>query len=76
LVGAFAFALIQEFFKSETIFGDFSKHWHLGLGLTIMLSVIWLPNGLAGLPEQIKNRLMGNPMADKPDDTEQSHAAS
>ena len=32
LIGAFAFALLQEFFKSEAIFGAFAKHWHLGLG--------------------------------------------
>ena len=31
LIGAFAFALLQEFFKSEAIFGSFAKHWSLGL---------------------------------------------
>jgi branched-chain amino acid transport system permease protein len=50
LIGAFAFALLQELFKSEAIFGAFSKHWHLGLGLTIMTSVALLPRGLVGLP--------------------------
>ena len=49
LVGAFAFALLQEFFKSEAIFGNFAKHWHLGLGLTIIVSVALLPNGLMSL---------------------------
>jgi branched-chain amino acid transport system permease protein len=49
LVGAFAFALLQEFFKSEAIFGAFAKHWTLGLGLTIIASVALLPNGLVGL---------------------------
>jgi len=39
LVGAFAFALLQEFFQSEAVFGAFAKHWHLGLGLTIIISV-------------------------------------
>jgi len=33
LIGAFAFALLQEFFQSEAIFGAFARHWHLGLGL-------------------------------------------
>jgi branched-chain amino acid transport system permease protein len=32
LIGAFAYALLQEFFKSEAVFGSFAKHWHLGLG--------------------------------------------
>ncbi|KPF44902.1 ABC transporter permease [beta proteobacterium AAP51] len=49
LLGAFAFALLQEFFKSEAVFGDFAKHWHLGLGLTIIVSVALLPNGLMSL---------------------------
>ena len=51
LVGAFAFALLQEFFQSEAIFGAFAKHWHLGLGLTIIVSVALLPSGLIGLTE-------------------------
>ena len=61
LLGAFAFALLQEFFKSEAIFGDFAKHWHLGLGLTIIASVALLPRGLAQLPQQLAARLRGNP---------------
>ena len=32
LIGAFAFALLQEFFKSEAIFGSFAKHWQLRHG--------------------------------------------
>lgn len=59
LLGAFAFALLQEFFKSEAVFGDFAKHWHLGLGLSIIASVVLLPRGLVGLPGQLKVRLMG-----------------
>ena len=50
LIGAFAFALLQELFKSEAIFGAFAKHWPLGLGLTIIASVALLPEGLIGLP--------------------------
>jgi len=59
LIGAFAFALLQEFFKSEALFGAFAKHWHLGLGLTIIGSVALLPRGLVGLPGQWRMRLLG-----------------
>ena len=59
LMGAFAFALLQELFKSEAIFGAMAKHWHLGLGLSIIASVVLLPRGLVGLPEQIRARLLG-----------------
>jgi branched-chain amino acid transport system permease protein len=31
------------------VFGAFARHWHLGLGLVIILSVAWLPRGLIGL---------------------------
>jgi branched-chain amino acid transport system permease protein len=60
LIGAFAFALLQEFFKSEAVFGAFAKHWHLGLGLTIIASVALLPRGLVGVPAQIRGRLFGS----------------
>jgi len=61
LIGAFAFALLQEFFKSEAIFGAFAKHWHLGLGVTIIASVALLPRGLVGVPQQLRDRLIGRP---------------
>jgi branched-chain amino acid transport system permease protein len=59
LVGAFAFALLQEFYKSEAIFGAFAKHWTLGLGLTIIASVALLPRGLVGVPALWRQRLVG-----------------
>ncbi len=59
LIGAFAFALLQEFFKSEAVFGAWAKHWHLGLGLTIIGCVALLPNGLVGLPARWRERLTG-----------------
>ena len=59
LIGAFAFALLQEFFKSESVWGSFAKHWHLGLGLTIIACVALLPDGLVGLPAQWRKRLTG-----------------
>jgi branched-chain amino acid transport system permease protein len=59
LMGAFAFALLQELFRSEAVFGALAKHWHLGLGLTIIASVALLPRGLVGVPGQIRERLIG-----------------
>jgi branched-chain amino acid transport system permease protein len=63
LIGAFAFALLQELFQSEAVFGAFAKHWHLGLGLTIIASVALLPRGLIGLPRQWRERLGGRAVA-------------
>lgn len=59
LVGAFAFVLLQEFYKSEALFGAFAKHWHLGLGMTIILCVALLPDGLAGIPRRLREGLLG-----------------
>jgi branched-chain amino acid transport system permease protein len=60
LIGAFAFALLQELFQSEAIFGAFAKHWHLGLGLAIIASVALLPRGLVGVPALWRARLLGS----------------
>ncbi|MDD2547239.1 MAG: branched-chain amino acid ABC transporter permease [Burkholderiaceae bacterium] len=73
LIGAFAFTLLQELFKSEAIFGDFAKHWHLGLGLTIIASVALLPKGLVGIPHQVRERLMGKNNANDEPALETSH---
>lgn len=48
VLGAFAFALLQELFMSQALFGEFAKHWHLGVGLAVILAVALLPRGLAG----------------------------
>jgi branched-chain amino acid transport system permease protein len=54
LLGAFAFALLKELFQSEAVFGAFAKHWQLLLGLTIIVFVALMPNGLIGLPAQLR----------------------
>ena len=59
VLGAFAFTLLQELFQSEAVFGSFAKHWHLGLGATIIACVALLPNGLIGLPALVRQRLFG-----------------
>ena len=69
LIGAFAFALLQEFFKSDAIFGTFARHWQLGFGLAIIVSVALLPRGLAGLPARWRDRLVGKPIAEGGDES-------
>jgi branched-chain amino acid transport system permease protein len=59
LIGAIAFVLLQELFQSQAIFGAYAKHWHLGLGLTIIACVALLPQGLVGMPAQWRARLAG-----------------
>jgi branched-chain amino acid transport system permease protein len=56
VIGAFAFALLQELFKSQALFGEFAKHWQLGLGLAIIVMVAVLPDGLAGIPRRLQRR--------------------
>jgi branched-chain amino acid transport system permease protein len=59
VLGAFAFTLLQELFQSEAVFGSFAKHWHLGLGATIIVCVALLPKGLIGVPAEVRRRLFG-----------------
>ena len=54
VVGAFLFVLLKELFQSEAIFGAFAKHWQLPLGLTIIALVALMPNGVTGLPAQLR----------------------
>ena len=51
VIGAFAYALLQELFKSEAIFGAFAKHWLLGMGLAFIACVALLPHGLIGVAD-------------------------
>ena len=59
VLGAFAYALLQELFQSQAVFGSFARHWHLSLGLTIIAAVALLPRGLIGIPDEIRRRLTG-----------------
>ncbi len=56
VIGAFAFVLLQELFKSDAIFGDFAKRWQLLLGFTVIGCVLLLPHGLVGIPERLRRR--------------------
>ena len=52
MLGALMFTLLQEVFQSEALFGAFSKHWQLMLGLAIIAFVATMPRGLIGLFER------------------------
>jgi branched-chain amino acid transport system permease protein len=67
LIGAFAFALLQEFFKSEAVFGAFAKHWHAGPGAEhhrqrgLLPNVVWW-----ACPAQWRHRLQGKARGARP----------
>jgi branched-chain amino acid transport system permease protein len=63
VVGAFLFVLLKEFFQSEAVFGAFAKHWQLPLGLAIIACVALMPNGVTGLPAQLRRTRMPVPHA-------------
>jgi branched-chain amino acid transport system permease protein len=53
VIGAFAFVLLQEVLSNQAWFGTLAKHWQLAMGIFIMLVALYLPQGLAGLLQQI-----------------------
>ncbi len=63
VVGAFLFVVLKELFQSEAVFGGFAKHWQLPLGLTIIACVALMPNGVIGLPSQLRRTRIPVPHA-------------
>jgi branched-chain amino acid transport system permease protein len=63
VLGAFLFVVLKELFQSEALFGSFSKHWQLPLGLTIIACVALMPNGVTGLPAQLRRTRVPVPHA-------------
>ncbi len=55
IVGAFAFALMEEIFQALT------THWQLLLGSAIVLLVLFLPGGIAAISGRLKRQLVGGP---------------
>lgn len=49
VLGAFAYVLLQELLSTPAVFGAYAKHWQLPMGSFIVLMVLALPHGLAGL---------------------------
>ena len=56
VLGAIAFVALQELYQSQAIFGSFAKHWQLTLGLTIIVFVALMLQGLIGLGAQLRRR--------------------
>jgi branched-chain amino acid transport system permease protein len=49
IIGAFAYASLEELLKSASIVGPLiADHWRLGTGLTLLIAVLLSPDGLAG----------------------------
>src|SRR3546814_11513115 len=62
ILGAIALTLLQEVFQSHALFGDFASRWHLTFVLAIIPLVAVMPQGLAGLPEHLRNRRPPKPI--------------
>jgi branched-chain amino acid transport system permease protein len=56
VLGAAAFILLKELYSSEAILGPAAQHWQLTLGLTMIIFVAVMPNGLIGMAAQWKAR--------------------
>ena len=54
VLGAAAFVLLKEFYASAAIFGAFAERWQLTLGLTMILFVALMPQGLIGLARRFR----------------------
>jgi branched-chain amino acid transport system permease protein len=48
VLGAFAYVLLQEILSAPSL-GAYAKHWQLAMGSLIVLIVVALPDGLAGV---------------------------
>jgi branched-chain amino acid transport system permease protein len=56
VLGAAAYVLLQELLSGPALLGDYAKHWQLAMGSLIVLIVLLLPEGLAGMFDR-RNRL-------------------
>jgi branched-chain amino acid transport system permease protein len=54
VLGAIAFVLLKEFYASSALLGSIAGHWQLTLGLTMILFVALMPQGLIGLARRWK----------------------
>jgi branched-chain amino acid transport system permease protein len=54
VLGAIAFVLLKEFYASSALLGSLAERWQLTLGLTMILFVALMPQGLIGLARRWK----------------------
>jgi branched-chain amino acid transport system permease protein len=54
VLGAIAFVLLKEFYASSALLGSIAERWQLTLGLTMILIVALMPQGLIGLARRWK----------------------
>ena len=59
IIGAFAYAMLEETLKSASIVGPLiADHWRLGTGVTLVLAVLMSPDGLAGFLAWKRSRIV------------------
>jgi branched-chain amino acid transport system permease protein len=62
IIGAFAYAMLEEVLKSASIVGPLiADHWRLGTGLTLVVAVLMSPDGLAGFLRWKRPRVTVDP---------------
>jgi branched-chain amino acid transport system permease protein len=63
VIGTVAFVLLKEFYSSEAFVGGLANRWQLTLGLTMIVLVATLPDGLIGLGTRMKTIFRKRPAA-------------
>ena len=62
IIGAFAYAMLEEVLKSASIVGPLiADHWRLGTGVTLVVAVLMSPDGLAGFLSWKRPHVIGDP---------------
>ena len=56
VLGAIAFVLLKEFYASSALLGSIAGRWQLTLGLTMILCVALMPQGLIGAARRFGRR--------------------
>jgi len=64
VLGALVYVLLQEILSGPALLGAYAKHWQLAVGSLIVLIVLALPDGLAGLFDRASRRAI-SPAADE-----------
>jgi branched-chain amino acid transport system permease protein len=64
VLGALVYVLLQEILSGPALLGTYAKHWQLAVGSLIVLIVLALPDGLAGLFDRANRRAI-SPAADE-----------